>query len=475
MERQIIFGIEGWRGILNIEMNENTVIRIAHSFLEYLQKHYQKAENASVAVGYDGRKLSEKFAYTIARVLAAKKIDVHLSDQIIPTPVLTYYIKAKELDAGIMITASNKSPAYSGVKLRGPGGGSFIKEEQLIIEPTIAVKDTSQSSDYRKVNMLRPYYEHIHSFINFDAIKAKNLHLCIDSMNGAGKMIIEQILKEKDIQATTHFGEIEPDFRGRSPIPEAQNLTHLSKLMSSSNKFAFGVATDGDGDRVGIILEDGSFLHYQLLSLMITDYYLNKRNVDGNIVKTSAITDKLSLLLKPDSTISDVRIGFKHIVSEMMKNDVAIGIEEGGGFGYKDNIPGRDGLFTSFLMLEMLATSDFGNLTELKNHYIEKFGDIHYKYSNLIYTPQKRNEILPVMFKIAPHHVSKFKVNDLREFYSTDGTIRGLKFYLSGQSRWLLLRCSQFEPVLRVYSEGETEDEAEAINTFGRELLQAYF
>jgi len=120
----IHFGTDGWRGLLDTEMNMASAGLVAQAFADYLKE--KNGKQASCAIGYDGRKYSPEFAKLFAEILSGNGILTHLSDRVVPTPVISYTVKHQKLSAGVMITASHNPPAYNGIKFKGPYGGPFF-------------------------------------------------------------------------------------------------------------------------------------------------------------------------------------------------------------------------------------------------------------------------------------------------------------------------------------------------------------
>lgn len=130
----IIFGTDGWRGLLDREVNDESVSIVAQAFADY---NNLKFSEPKIAIGYDGRRNSKRFAKIFAEILSGNGIKVSLSDRVIPTPVLSYFVKHSKLSSGVMITASHNPPEYNGVKFKADYGGPFLTEETLVVEGLI--------------------------------------------------------------------------------------------------------------------------------------------------------------------------------------------------------------------------------------------------------------------------------------------------------------------------------------------------
>lgn len=473
MQNNIQFGTDGWRGLIDSEVNNQTIGTIAQAFSEYLWNN-SKSTSLKVAVGFDGRKSSQKFARVFARVLSGNGINAYLSEKITATPIVSYYVYKHKLNAGVMITASHNPPNYNGVKFKAHYGGPFFTEQTKQVEEFIS-NSLVQADDDKiyQVDFLADYIQHIEMLIDFDAIKNAKLNILIDSMSGAGQQIIENMLLKYDIPSKTIFKIAEKDFSGRLAEPIEKNLAPLCDELLKGNNYSLGIATDGDADRLGVMLENGKWLSAQKTILLLCDYIVNGKKLSGNIVKTSSVTDKLRNSFENKfRKVIDVQVGFKYICEKMISEDIAFGCEESGGYAIKDHIPERDGLLSGLLFIELLAKSGYKKLSDLLIEKEKQFGDIFYDRIDLAYTKLDRNEILPKLFSNQPSRISKFKVLMVSDYYSSRNIVNGLKFYLEGNNRWLLLRSSETEPVIRIYAEGNSMKEVTALLEAGEQLIE---
>ena len=254
----IIFGTDGWRGILGEDMTAETVARVVQAFAEYLRGRNARR---GVAIAYDGRAFSLGFSVLSARILSANGFVVVRSDRVLPTPVLSWTVSARGHDAGIMFTASHNPPKYNGTKFKAACGGPFMTEETHAVERLLGRTPPPLGGQAgRPADLLSPYCEHLARLIRFDIIRAARLHVIIDSMWGAGATILEDLLRRNGCAARTIAGTPEHDFCGRSPEPVERNLSPLMDAMRSDPSAAVGFATDGDADRLGVVLDGGRWL-----------------------------------------------------------------------------------------------------------------------------------------------------------------------------------------------------------------------
>ncbi|MBZ0201103.1 MAG: phosphoglucomutase [Ignavibacteriaceae bacterium] len=459
MGKEIIFGTDGWRGLIDSEVNQETTAAAAQAFADYLANR-EGNKPIKCAVGYDGRKYSKEFAFIFAEVLSGNGIEVDISNSVIPTPVLSFYVKAKMFSAGAMITASHNPKEYNGIKFKNFYGGPFLTEETIKVEAHLnkSIIKTSRTNVYEK-NFLPLYFDQLEKYIDFNLISGAGLNVLIDSMAGAGQLVIETILKKHKINCKTIYEIAQPDFAGRMAEPIENNLMPLSKELQNGN-YSLGIATDGDADRCGLMLDDGKWLSAQETILLLADYIVNVKNISGALVKTSSVTDKLSTHFKTATRdVFDVQVGFKYICEKMISEDIAFGAEESGGFGYKDHIPERDGILSGLIFCEMLAAHGVKKLSEYLNQKRKQFGNIFYKRLDIHYNKPDRSKILPQLFLNPPTAIAKFNLHKIKAYYSSRGIINGIKFTLGENNRWLLIRSSETEPLIRIYAEGESDSD----------------
>ena len=460
---KIFFGTDGWRALLDREINSATVSVVARAFSDYVCK--ETGGDASVAVAYDARRSSKEFAEVFSRVMIAAGINVLLAREITPTPVLSFTVLDKKCFAGVMITASHNPANYNGIKFKASYGGPFSQEQTQKVEQLLYANEPSFfDGPLPLYDMLPAYKAHIEPLIDWEVIKKASLPLLVDSMGGAGGTLIQEILEEHGCSSVkTIFGQPSETFYGRLAEPIAKNLVPAGDELREGD-YALGVATDGDADRVGVMLENGEFLSAQTTILLLVDYLKRVRHEKGGIVHTSSVTAKLRQhFLSDDTPVFDVQVGFKYITDIMVRQEICFGGEESGGFGYGMHIPERDGIFSGILFLEMLSASGFDRLSDYVFAREKVLGKINYDRIDAPCDRPDRVQILPSMYAASLKSIAGIPVSEVQHFYSSRGIVNGLKYVLQGDCRWLLIRASETEPMLRFYSEGQTPEEVRSL------------
>jgi phosphomannomutase len=366
MNKQIAFGIDGWCGVMGDDFAEENVIRVAKAFAEYLTSN--NSNQILVAVGFDGRKDSKAIAGLVSRVLAENDVKVIVSSAVVPSPILSFATKQNRCAAGIMVTGGHQAPHYNGLKFKGASGGPFTARETkhvklLTTSSEIGRLETAPSDLISVSDFLPAYLSNLKTIVDFSVLRSfaenpKNVaSVLIDSMGGAGQNILEDIFVDCRWRAQTLFGEPEPNFFDRSPEAISKNLDPLKYNVSVTDT-AFGIATDGDAGRSGIVYDNGEWMNAQDAALAMLWHLSEQKRWSGGIVKTASLTDKVRLLAEGcDAPVFDAQADFSSISELMLKEQCMFAADDRGGFAYGTHAPDKDGILAGLLFAEMIAMS----------------------------------------------------------------------------------------------------------------------
>jgi alpha-D-glucose phosphate-specific phosphoglucomutase len=479
----IHFGTDGWRAVISDTFTFNNLRMVTQAIADALKsegwtngvqvKH--DPANRSVVVGFDTRFLSDRYAADVARVLAANGYTVHLAQADAPTPAISYTVCNLPAIAGIMITASHNAPRYNGLKLKAAYGGSALAEQCRRVEvylndneqrargPNLMEFDQARRDGLiQRFNPLLAYYDHVRKLIDFDAIAENPQRLVVDSMYGSGRGVIKGILQGTGCEVQEIRGEMNPGFGGVHPEPIARYLDALAGAIST-HMGNFGLATDGDADRIGAMDERGNFVDPHKIMALALMHLVEKRGWRGPVVRTVSTTRMIDRLAERYGLpVYETPVGFNHIADYMLKEDVLIGGEESGGISFKGHIPEGDGILMGLLVVEMVAVSGRSR-HELVTDLLRQVGPAHYQRNDLrLKHPVAKDRMRQILLDNAPPEIAGEKVKDIL-------TIDGVKYLLADDS-WLLIRPSGTEPVLRVYSEGRSPEMVEAMISFGEQV-----
>ncbi len=293
----IHFGTDGWRAVISDTFTFDNLRILAQAIADAVASdHWDKSGNGGpkpdpnkIVVGFDTRFLSDRFAGEVARVLAANGFTVLLAQSDAPTPAISFAVKNLGAIAGVMITASHNAPRYNGLKLKAAFGGSALPEQCHRVE--VYISDNEQRArgpnlmDYQKArdanliqkfNPLPAYFEHLRTLINTDLIAENPQRFAVDSMYGAGRGVIKAFLQGTGCEISEVRAEMNPGFGGIHPEPIAKNLGALASAVSSGMG-NFGLATDGDADRIGAMDERGIFVDPHKIMALSLKYLVEQR------------------------------------------------------------------------------------------------------------------------------------------------------------------------------------------------------
>jgi phosphomannomutase len=374
-----------------------------------------------------------------------------------------------------MITASHIAPRYNGIKLKAAYGGSALPEQCRRVE--VYLNDNEQRGrgpnqmDFeqaRKANLIQrfnpliSYYDHLRKLINFDAIADNPQRVVIDSMYGSGRGVMKGILQGTGTEVAEIRGEMNPGFGGVHPEPIGRYLSALAGAVSTGMG-DFGLATDGDADRIGAMDGRGNFVDPHKIMALALQYLVEQRGWRGPVVRTVSTTRMIDRLAERYGLpMYETPVGFNHIADYMLKDNVLIGGEESGGISFQGHIPEGDGILMGLLLLEIVATSG-ATLYDLVDSLLKDVGPAFYQRTDLrLNHPVSKAEMSRILVEEAPASIGGEKVSGV-------STIDGVK-YLIDDGSWLLIRPSGTEPVLRVYSEGRSPEMVKALLGFGEEV-----
>lgn len=476
----IHFGTDGWRAVISDTFTFHNLRLVTQAIADAIKSDSwddgsppgKSPDPEKMVVGFDTRFLSDRYAAEVARVLAGNGYTVHLTQGDAPTPAISYTVHNLGAIAGIVITASHNAPRYNGVKLKASYGGSALQEQCRRVE--VYLNDNEERGrgpnlmDYQQArklgliqrfNPLPAYYDHLRQLINFDAIAENPQRIVVDSMYGSGRGIIKSILKGTGCEVREIRGEMNPGFGGVHPEPIARYLGSLAGAISTGMG-DLGIATDGDGDRIGAMDERGNFVDPHKIMALSMRYLVEDKGWRGPAVRTVSTTRMIDRLAKAhDLPVYETPVGFNYIADHMLKEDILIGGEESGGITFRGHIPEGDGALMALLLIEMVSTSG-ASLSELVESLIKEYGPVHYQRTDLrLSQPISKDQMTRQLLEETPPEIGGEQVIDIQ-------SLDGVKFILADDS-WLLIRPSGTEPVLRVYAEGRSPEMVQDLLKYG--------
>lgn len=506
--KDLEFGTAGLRGVIGAgtnRMNIYTVARTSYAMAEYVLK-YGEGER-SIAISYDSRIKSKLFAETAAAVFASNGVKAYLTPELMPTPFLSYLVRALHADAGVMVTASHNPAKYNGYKVYGPDGCQMtsksadavyeIMEETDCFSVEIGDFESLLNEgliEYVSEELVTSYIEEVKK----QSVLPKSLSETIDRsvaivytpLNGAGLKPVMRMLSETGFTNVTVVEEQKaPDGNFPTctyPNPEIPETMALGIKCCKEKKADLLVATDPDSDRLSVAVREGT--DYRILSgneagCLMLDYVASVRKTTGTmpdrpVAVKSIVTSDLATRIAESYGVEmrNVLTGFKYIGEQILNLELAgeadrflFGFEESCGFLSGTYCRDKDAVNAALLMTEMFAyyRSKGVSLPEALDALGKKFGyyanEVRaYEYEG-IEGLQKMKDIMTGLRK-GIDQIGEFRVARLLDYETgIDGLPKAdvLKFELEGGGS-VIVRPSGTEPKIKVYVTGTGADPEKA-------------
>ena len=467
MATEIKFRTDGWRGIIAWDFTLENVRRAAQALADYINENApadEKGKSPKIFVGFDRRFMSDMFAKHIAAILRSNKLDVTLGASPVTSP-LAACLSQHKFWLSVMVTASHNPAQYNGIKIKLAGGSASERvtrdvEELLDKNPVLSLYGQEpEAKDLTDV-----YLKYVATHVNMRKIKTLKGKVAVDYMYGSSAGYVEKLLGNK--QVLVLHSEHDTTFGGGQPEPVEKNLSELKKTVVAK-KAILGIAFDGDGDRVALIDEKGTYLTPCVISAVLCDYFIKHKKLKGKIVQTASMGYLLKRIAREhDMLFEEVKVGFKHIAELMALEEVAFGVEESGGFAWKGNLPDRDGLMVALAFLEVMASTG-KKASELCAQIAQTYGSSVYLRRDIpLIKPLVKEIFTDKLRRKVPKKIGVRKVGEVQ-------TLDGVKIFFDNDE-WLLLRPSGTEPVLRIYAETASKKDTQALLDFGAKLAAPF-
>lgn len=390
--KDLEFGTGGLRGVMGAgtnRMNIHTIGKATQGLADYLNFKYDG--NISVSIAYDSRNMSKEFARAAAETLCGNGIFVNLFEELTPTPILSYAVRALKSKAGIVITASHNPKEYNGYKVYGEDGGQVTDEAaNEIITCAKNVKDFSkvkimEISTAKAYGMLEIigetlYLSYIEKVKNLtmrkDLVteKAKELKIIYTPIHGSGNVPVRRVLRELGYDNVFVVKEQEMpngNFPTASyPNPEDPLVFTLALKMAKDINPDIIFGTDPDCDRIGVVVKDKEGMYKVLTGnqtgVLLSNYILNSLSEtkelpsNGVVIKTIVTTDMIEVISKKYNVeVLDVLTGFKYIGEKIKEFDLSdekkfiFGFEESFGYLAGNFVRDKDAIIAAMLICEM--------------------------------------------------------------------------------------------------------------------------
>jgi len=445
----IRFGTDGWRGVIAEDFTEANVRLAAYAVARYVVRATDAQRG--VLVAYDNRFASERFARVAAETVAMTGTPVHLTEQSCPSPALSLLVRQRGAAGGIMITASHNPYPWNGMKFKASYGSSALPSIVAQIEQELAVvmregvpalpprNDLIHSLDPKA-----PYLDTIEKLVDWNRMRAAKLRFVADPMYGSASGLLRALCARNGVACDEIRGTRDPLFGGVNPEPIEPHI-EAARQAVLARRYDAALCADGDGDRIGAIDRDGTFVTPHQIFALLLWHLAGTRGIAGDVAKTFSSTKLIDkIAAKYGRTVYETPIGFKYICELMLERDILLGGEESGGIGTKLYLPERDATVMALLLAELMAWHG-KSLGDLVAHLHAEFGEHDYGRVDLALPPGQKERAIERYSDVKLNRVLDWPVTRRED-------LDGIKLYL-GEIGWLMLRASGTEPVLRVYAE----------------------
>lgn len=527
--RNLEFGTGGLRGVIGAgtnRMNIYTVRRATQGFVNYINESYK---DAHVAVSYDSRINSDRFAKAAAGVFAANGIHVHIYSELMPTPMLSFAVRDLKCQAGVMVTASHNPSKYNGYKAYGADGCqlSIVDSEKVIEKVNVLdMFDGVKYMDFDEAvksgmvsfigqDTIDRFYENVLSQgLNTELIANSGLKVVYTPLNGTGNKPVRYILDKIGVKDVTVVPEQEmPDGNFTTcpyPNPEVREALEYGLKLCEKVRPDLLLATDPDCDRVGIAVPDENY-NYVLISgnemgAMLLEYICSERTRQNKMpenpvtVKTIVTTDIIKKIAENYGVeVIEVLTGFKFIGEQIgileakgEENRCIFGYEESYGYLSGSYVRDKDAVNASMLICEMAAfyrTKGISLLQARENMY-KKYGVYYHTQQSFTFEGEagmaKMSEIMTNLRENHPAEIGGYKIVKFSDYLNsvTVDVATGEKSEITlpksnvlvfglEDNAGVIIRPSGTEPKIKAYytAVGNSQQEAEEIE---KKLVESF-
>ena len=464
----LIKSISGIRGTIGgptgDTLNPLDIVKFTTAYAMFIGQQKTAGGSGKIVVGRDGRISGPMVRDVVCGTLVGMGFDV-LDIGYASTPTTELAVRMSGADGGIIITASHNPRQWNALKLLNSEGEFLTAADgQQVLD--MAAKEDFLYADVDhlgRVTVDNSFDDrHVQSvldlrLVDVEAIKKRQFKVCVDSINSVGGLILPKLFDRLGVSYTFLNGDVTGDF-AHNPEPLEKNLTGIMDEMKTG-KYDLGVVVDPDVDRLAFICEDGRMFGEEYTLVSVADFVLANTVANGspvctvsNLSSTRALRDVTE---KHGGRYAAAAVGEVNVTTKMKEVGAVIGGEGNGGVIYPESHYGRDALVGIALFLTSLAKKGC-TVSELR----KTFPDYQIAKNRIDLTPETDVDAILVKVKEMFAQDPTAQVND----------IDGVK--IDFPDRWVHLRKSNTEPIIRVYSEAATMESADEI---GKKLMQVVY
>ncbi len=438
MSERKLFGTNGIRGLVNVELTPEMAIKVGASIGTFFGK------DKNLLVGHDARTSGPMFSKAVISGLTATGCNVFFAGMA-PTPSLQFAVKNHKMDGGVIITASHNPPEYNGIKVIWSDGIETSHEQEVEIE-NIYFDNKIVFASWDKLGIKRElvgindeYIQAIKTHVDTTKIASKHFHVVVDAANSVGGLTAPPLLRELGCKVTSINANIDGTFPGRLPEPRPESLGDLAATVKAIGA-DMGVAFDGDADRSIFVDRNGAIYWGDKTFAIIVKQYLIKNPNAKIVTPVSSSTLIKDTVEAYKGELVWTKVGSVTVSQKMKELDAELGGEENGGVFYGPHQAVRDGAMTTALLLDIMAETgqSLGELVAEQPQYFLEKGKIE--------CPDEKK---PVLLEKIREQVKGENIS----------TIDGVKIWF-GDNSAILIRPSGTEPVFRLYAEAKNQAKA---------------
>ena len=455
----LIKSISGIRGTIGGStgdtLNPLDIVKFTTAYATFIRRHTENG-SGKIVVGRDARMSGQMVESIVCGTLVGMGFDV-VNIGLATTPTTELAVTMSEADGGIIITASHNPRQWNALKLLNSKGEFLTKDDG---NEVLDIAD-SEDFEYADVDNLGKIVDddsfddrHVEAVLKLqlvdeEAIRKAGFKVCVDSINSVGGVILPKLLDRLGVEYKFLNAEPTGDF-AHNPEPLEKNLTGIMDEMKSG-AYDLGIVVDPDVDRLAFICEDGRMFGEEYTLVSVADYVL--AHTPGNTVSNLSSTRALRDVTQQHGGIyTAAAVGEVNVTTKMKEVGAVIGGEGNGGVIYPESHYGRDALVGIALFLSSLAHKGC-KVSELRATFPEYF----IAKNRIDLTPS--TDVDAILVKVKEMY-SNEQVND----------IDGVK--IDFPDKWVHLRKSNTEPIIRVYSEASTMEEADAL---GKQIMKVVY
>lgn len=428
----------------------NNVRIVVQAIADFLGQKFPGREIA-VIVNYDTRFLSERYAAEAAKVLSRNRIRVLLAERDSPSQAQAFQIIKRGVQGGINFTASFNPPQYNGLKYNTERGAPALPVETDVIEAEIRrlqksykfVPRYARTEGIERIDLRQDYLDFLRTKADFDLIRAAGVRVGVDLLYGTSREYLDEIFEENGVPVEEIHGYIDPYFGGIAPSCTEENMAELKALVRTKG-CDFGIATDADGDRFGIVDHEGRVVIQNIVLALLLGHLVETRGWRGGVARSVATTRLLDRIAhRHGLPLITTPVGFKFLADLFIQGRIMFGGEESASIAVRDHLPEKDGILAGVLVAEMLAARG-KKLAELVEDLFRAYGESFYVQKTIPLTSERARKLK----SLAASPPARLAGRPIRGCV----TIDGVRFDFD-EDDWLLLRISGTEPIVRCYAE----------------------